>query len=166
MRRAVELTTLAASVVLLATSCRKPVAATAPWKVEKSVESAGVKATFRLSTTTAVPGDRIDCELDVRSPLASRVTPPAWKPAGLEPVDAAELPVRLDDQGRELRQWHWTFQAGAPGSISGEAISLEFTMDEKPHKLVIDIPDIVVSSTFAPGKPADTLPPVEEHHAF
>ena len=165
MKRVAELMFLIAASSPLLGACRKPPAPATVWAVENQAATMGLHATLRVSDTDVLPGERVDCELVVISPAATCIEPPLWKPAGLEPVDFAALPVTLDDKGRESHRWRWTFQAAGPGTAGGGILRLDFTTAETPGNLTLTVPEIIIKSAFPPGNPADTLPPLEEHHA-
>lgn len=161
MKPAAETLLLLCLVALAAASCRPAARPVARWALELSAEKDGVYATFRLSTLTAIPGATMEGELDVQSPAATPVAAPQFKPAGLELVDFAALPVRLDKSGREIRGWRWSFQAGAPGVIRDASVRVQFNAAGAPGSLVIALPDVVIRSAFAPGRSTDGLPPLE-----
>lgn len=155
-----------ALLALLLVSCRKPAGPAAVWVFEGHAETGPVRAMFRMSAVTLTPGARLDCELEVKAPAATGLGSPHWQPAGLELVDFARLPVKLDPAGDEVRRFHWTYQAGAPQTITGQSVRLPTGPDPSVGTLAIELPVIVIGSVFAPGTFKNTLPQPEESNAF
>ena len=169
MKPAAEMRFIMIAVALLAlavASCRKPPVPATDWAVERSAETNGIRATLRLSTVTLTPGARLVCELDVQTPAATRVELPTWQPPGLELVDFVALPPGLADAGNELRQFHWTFQAGPPGAVTNQSVRVKIISGQTTNSLNVELPALAIQSAFAPGTFTNALPPLEETNAF
>jgi hypothetical protein len=157
---------VAALLALAATSCQRHVAPATTWAVAQTTETNGVRATLRLSTVTLTTGARLDCELDVQTPAATRVELLPWQPSGLEPVDFTALPVSLTETGGEQHQFRWTFQAGPPGAVTNQSVRVNCISAPTTNALKIELPVLVIQSAFAPGTFTNALPPLEETNAF
>jgi hypothetical protein len=149
-----------------AISCRKPAAPPPAWAVELHAETAAAQAVFRMSATRLTPGAVLNCELEVRSPAAAQLEAPQLNLAGLERVDFTALPAALTEAGDERRQFRWTFQAGAPDTVTNQSLPLRFISAQQTNSLKIALPAIVIQSAFAPGTFTNALPPLEETNAL
>lgn len=109
------------------------------------------------------PGETIRGEIKLEAPTGSHIELSLDSLKKFETIDFQKLPVTINDTEKEIHQFNFIFQVGAPEKIPAQKIMIELQTKSQKKAISVELPEITIKSAFPSGKSTGKLPDLEEN---